>query len=629
MSMSTHPPSRSSQENYSPLHTNDEEEAKFDYPNRRRNELPPSPSNQQQTDSQQLWHDGADPPLQRSAAAQFAVELTTGSEERSGAPVIVTTTGVTVAGASYGERLLARYRATQNNRWTHWILVGVFVIYLIVVPMFLVLTFYLSFGQMLMSLVVTLAIPMVLYQLIWRHLLILHPSLDFSARRPAGLAGIESPSRAGRRIPSESTAQNLSLNPPTLTLREKSNIFFRAISKHWSYEVYQLLLTLISCSTYLFYTYHLSYTIASDTGMANYSLDIPSADAFVQAEVFLIVSFAVDYLLRLMTVQHKLVYIFSFYALVDLLCFTGVAYVNFFKGNLAPHDAIYNYYLFQGVFRFLRMRRALQSLDAPIRNRRGIALYKLGPFEVTKKTAFFILFGLRVFLFLCSAAALVLAFEFPCISLASSPGQCSIDLQRFHLDIYFIIVTLSTVGYGDLSCATDAGRVLMSCVIIYALIQVPRELQMFAELEAEQKKQESLAVSQAVPTAASDSIPSPGSTHPSTAREDEVELARILTSPSPSASPDAVSGFHPISTVSSPSPPPPTTGISTEALQHFVAGDTNFLCRWAELQLSKHLAADPQRLQRLAAALDLTSPSGRACTPSEIANALFLRGSSA
>lgn len=367
------------------------------------------------------------PPTHRGAMVVLdtPLELAPSSVVSSATPA-----GVVVVSSTYGDRLLARYRATRNNRWTHWALVGLFLVYLVVVPMILVLTFYLDFGQMLLSFSIAIAIPILLYHLLWRHMVDVHPGME----------------------------------APTLSVRERADIFFRAISRHWCYEAYQLLLTLMSCATYLFYTYHLTYAIDPTDGSANYSLGLPSADSFVQAEVFLIVSLAVDYLLHLMTVKHKLVYVFSFYSLVDLLCFTGVAYINFVHGNLSPHDAIYNYYLFQGVFRFLRMRRALQSLDAPIRNRSGIALYKLGPFKVTKKTAFFLLFGLRVFLFLCSAAALVLAFEFPCISLEPTPDACSPGLQKFHLCIYFIIVTRAYSAQCKASHAAAAAAAVQVCV---------------------------------------------------------------------------------------------------------------------------------------------------------------------
>jgi hypothetical protein len=245
-----------------------------------------------------------------------------GSSNRSAHDV--TTTGVTVTAASSSPAHLLR--SCARSRACHWSLILIFAIYLVLVPMILVITFYLDIGETVTSAAIAILIPLALYHLIWRHMLTRYPTLD----------------------------------QPNSNFRELSSTFFRVVSKHWLYEIYQLLLTLLSCSTYLFYGYHLTYVIDATNGRANYGLDIPSTNAFVQVEYFLIVSLSMDYLLRLMTVKHKYAHVVSLYSFIDLLCFTGVAYFNFFHANLAPRDAIYNYYLFQGPFRFLRMRRALQ-----------------------------------------------------------------------------------------------------------------------------------------------------------------------------------------------------------------------------------------------------------------------------
>jgi hypothetical protein len=179
-----------------------------------------------------------------------------------------------------------------------------------------------------------------------------------------------------------------------------------------------------------------------------------------------------------MTKSHsKIRFLFNFYSLLDLCCFTGVAYFSFFHANFSPKDTYYNFYLLQGPFRFLRLRRALKSLDKPMK--RSSALYKLGPFIVSKLTALLMLFTARVFLFLMSAAALVLAVEFPCEAFA----PCSLELQHFHLCIYFVVISISTVGYGDIVCVTDIGRILMIFVVIGALVRVPKEMAEYNRVE--------------------------------------------------------------------------------------------------------------------------------------------------
>jgi hypothetical protein len=245
-----------------------------------------------------------------------------------------------------------------------------------------------------------------------------------------------------------------------------------------------------------------------------------------------------------------------------------------------------------------------------------LALYRLGPFVVRKKTAFFMLFTLRVFLFICSAAALVLAFEFPCASLQSD-AVCQVALQEFHLCVYFIIVTLSTVGYGDVTCGTDAGRMLMCVVIVYAAIQVPREIQMFADLDADQANQE-----RAMKTLTQAGIEIDAN------QADQIELARIMRSPSADGVDQLAESTAPIEQVaatadfSSIASPPPqgsegrapiqmnsdllaNSSAAATALQRFLVDDTPFLCRWAEMQLRQTITRDPRLLQRLTEAINI------------------------
>lgn len=214
---------------------------------------------------------------------------------------------------------------------------------------------------------------------------------------------------------------------------------------------------------------------------------------------------------------------------------------------------------------------------------------------VEKKTAFFILLILRVFLFICSAAALVLAFEFPCDSLESS-SVCESALHEFHICVYFIIVTLSTVGYGDLTAKTSPGRMLMCVIIVYAVMQVPREIQMFSDLEAEQKKAEHAArqarneqegIELERTTRPADAINEADMQVSEETDVDAAGLGAASSSPPASSSPFVVS----------PLCPSPSVG-SMNALHSFLADDTPFLCRWAEMRLR---ANDTHLIRKLAA----------------------------
>ena len=303
------------------------------------------------------------------------------------------------------------------------------------------------------------------------------------------------------------------------TYQQRCIQYISVVINQWQYELYQFILTCIGCSTYIYYTYHLSYNISPSTNLYRYSLSVPSITQFTACEYFLMCSLSIDYILHFVIAPHKLRFMCSWYSLFDLANFTGVAYFSFLHHDMSPSYEIYNVYLFQGPFRFLRTRRALKTLDKPqhiqqqqqqqhnvtddtqcTNNnttdelhelntdaliRQHEQYYKLGPFYITKWHTRIILLVMKVLLYILSTAALILAIEFPCISLVDIGAKCSNELQQFHISVYFVVVTLATVGYGDIYAATDLGRMFMIVVIIGAVVQVPAELANFASVQQE------------------------------------------------------------------------------------------------------------------------------------------------
>ena len=346
--------------------------------------------------------------------------------------------------------------------------------FFLVIPFVLVLVFYLDLLEVLISILFALTPPLILYQFLWRrHLTSLHSSNSTSPASSSPLA-----------------------SRPT---SDRVWYFFKTVHRTWQQELYQLSLTLLSCVIYILYTYHLHYEAdASSPTQYDYVLDFDepsstiSLDVFIQLEYFLIVSFSIDYLIGFFVAVQKWRYVFNYYALIDLACFTGVAYFSFFHRGFAPVDA-YNYYLLQGPLRFMRMRRALKALDRPMETHTSAhVLYRSPFFTFTKHHALLLLVSFRLFLYLMSTAALVLAVEFPCLELAPSSLQhsCNDQLQRFHICVYFVVISISTVGYGDVVCVTDVGRMLMIFVVIGALLQVPAELDAWKAVKEQDKKGE-------------------------------------------------------------------------------------------------------------------------------------------
>ena len=161
------------------------------------------------------------------------------------------------------------------------------------------------------------------------------------------------------------------------------------------------------------------------------------------------VIFLGEYILRLYCSPKPLRYAFSFYGLVDLLAIV--------PGILALYYSDAQYLLIIRVIRMLRIFRVL----------------KLGPYL---KQAHYLLDALRgskqkILVFLLSVCTLVIVFG-TLMYVVEGPQHGFTSIPK---GIYWAIVTLTTVGYGDIVPKTALGQVISSMVMItgYSIIAVP------------------------------------------------------------------------------------------------------------------------------------------------------------
>jgi voltage-gated potassium channel len=175
------------------------------------------------------------------------------------------------------------------------------------------------------------------------------------------------------------------------------------------------------------------------------------------------VLFTVEYVLRLCAVRQPLRYAFSFFGLVDLL-----SVMPSYLSLLVPDAQSLL------VIRSLRLLRVFRVL-------------KLAQFLVEGKVLLLAMRASRVkitvFLGVVASIVLIVGTMMYVIE-GSEHGFTSIPRG-----VYWAIVTLTTVGYGDLYPKTDLGRVLSSVVMImgYAIIAVPTGI-VTVELSAAMRK---------------------------------------------------------------------------------------------------------------------------------------------
>ena len=172
-------------------------------------------------------------------------------------------------------------------------------------------------------------------------------------------------------------------------------------------------------------------------------------EAFYYLEWMFTVLFTLEYLLRLISVRRPLKYIFSFFGIVDLL-----AIVPGYLSLLVPGT---QYLLIIRILRLLRIFRILK-LTEYITEARVIT----SALSASRK---------KISVFLLTIVAMVTVIG-SLMYVVEGEGN---GFQDIPTSIYWAIVTITTVGYGDLSPQTALGKMLASIVMIlgYAIIAVP------------------------------------------------------------------------------------------------------------------------------------------------------------
>jgi len=166
-------------------------------------------------------------------------------------------------------------------------------------------------------------------------------------------------------------------------------------------------------------------------------------------EWIITIFFTVEYILRIISIQKPIRYIFSFYGIIDLLAVLPMYLSLFFPGASIL-----------SIVRALRFFRLFKILHIPQISQQSFQLKEA--IEASKeKILVFIYFVLISTVIIGSIMYLVEGKE---------SGFTSIPMG-----IYWTIVTLTTVGYGDISPQTPLGQFIAALVMIlgYGIIAVP------------------------------------------------------------------------------------------------------------------------------------------------------------
>lgn len=169
----------------------------------------------------------------------------------------------------------------------------------------------------------------------------------------------------------------------------------------------------------------------------------------IGAEWFFTLAFTIEYALRLVAVRHPWRYATSFYGVVDLL-----SIIPTYLSVLIPGI---NSLLVIRILRILRVFRVLKLFRYMSEAEMLVQALKSG--------------RRKVMVFLYSVITIVVVFG-SIMYLIEGPANGYTSIPK---SIYWAIVTLTTVGYGDISPSTPIGQFIASAVMItgYAIIAVP------------------------------------------------------------------------------------------------------------------------------------------------------------
>lgn len=172
-------------------------------------------------------------------------------------------------------------------------------------------------------------------------------------------------------------------------------------------------------------------------------------NTFLAIEWFMNIIFTAEYIVRVMVVKNKKDYIFSMMGIIDLL-----SILPFYIGIFAPEA---KYLMIIRLFRLLRVFRILNMMDYM-----DDGHYILQSLRSSSRKIY-------IFLMFITIIVVVLGALMHIIEGGKN------GFHNIPVSIYWAVVTITTVGYGDISPVTPLGKLLSVVLMLcgYSIIAVP------------------------------------------------------------------------------------------------------------------------------------------------------------
>ncbi len=214
----------------------------------------------------------------------------------------------------------------------------------------------------------------------------------------------------------------------TLQLKDRINFYFEDLTTPMgkTFDLVVIALIFIMCGVFVLETY-----------------DLPESMMKVVKWVELVITliFIIEYLLRLWVAHNKLKHFFHIYSLIDLAAIIPIFFAQ-------QHFQVIR------VFRALRIMRLLRFLDNPH--------FFFGSIKPIHLIIFRIIYIMISIVFV--SAGLIFYAEHKI-----NPENFS----TFFDGVYFSVVTLTTVGFGDIAPVSIYGKIITMCIIISGIVFIP------------------------------------------------------------------------------------------------------------------------------------------------------------
>lgn len=221
------------------------------------------------------------------------------------------------------------------------------------------------------------------------------------------------------------------MNNEQLSLREKISFYLEDMQSPLGRRINLTILGLIFLSSVIF---------AAETFSVLESLNT----WFYYCDIMILILFTIEYLIRFLCAESKLKFLFSFFSIIDLLAiiplFISVIDIRFIR-----------------LFRWFRIIRMIRFIEVEI------SIFKIKTADGIILTRIFLTLFAIIFIY----SGLIYQVENP-----KNPAS----FRNFFDALYFSIVTMATVGFGDVTPLSDLGKLVTLMMILTGISFLPLQI---------------------------------------------------------------------------------------------------------------------------------------------------------